>query len=255
MAIWDWWLKANGVDLATVGFAAATLGESHSAPSESIPEVQIPGRNGATRTALEPTVASLDDTYEGEIIGTSEQDVQDKLDAFKRLTRGDLTVIIGNQETRQRTGYRKSLTVTPNTGESITSVKVALAIHFDDPVFYATAENTETGSSGADIPLPMGTYRTFGVVTVTGATSPLVLTYKHYDGTTLGSITISAAGTIVVDLLNRTITVDSERNDGARTAGDYFAFDGRDGDDSLAHYPTIRASSGDVSVVYRKGFQ
>lgn len=260
MTIWSWWIKANGVDLATAGFYPSSLGGSHNAPPESYPEVQIPGRNGATRTALEPTIASVDDTYEGEIIGTSEQDVQDKLDAFKRLTRGDLTVIVGNQEQRQRSGYRKSLIVTPNTGEAITSVKVALGIHFDDPVFYATSDTTVTGAVSTDLALALGDYRTWGVVTVTSATNPFTLTYKHYDGTTKGSITIAAAGTVVVDMLNRTITVGGTRNDGARTAGDFFAFDPQHGDISLSHYPTLRTSAGSLSaggdgIVYRKAWQ
>lgn len=260
MALWDFWVKANGVDLATLGFAPSNLGGAWNPPVETYPEVAMPGRNGTTRTALEPTVEPVDEVIEGELTFASESAYEAGVSAFKRATRGDLTVIIGNQDTRQRTGYRKRLVVTPNVGEAITSAKVAMTVHFEDPVFYETSLTTVTGAAATDLALAQGDYRTWGVVTVTSATNPFTLTYKHYDGTTLASITIAAAGTVIVDMLNRTITVAGVRNDGARIAGDYFAFDGRHGDIALAHYPTLRTSVGSLSaggggIVYRKAWQ
>lgn len=260
MALWDFWVKANGVDLATLGWKPTNLGGAWNPPIETYPEVKIPGRHGASRTALEPSLESIDDVIEGELVFATESAFEAGVDAFKRATRGDLTVIVGNQETRQRTGYRKRLVITPNTGEAITSAKVSMTVHFEDPVFYETTPTTVTGAVSTDLALAQGDYKTWGVVTVTSATSPFTLTYKHYDGTTKGSITIAASGTVVVDMLERTITDDGVRNDGARTAGDFFAFDPADGDFALAHWPTLRTSAGSLSaggggIVYRKAWQ
>lgn len=254
MAIWDVECSINGVDVSTLGLRLTKFPQNWDAPVESYPEVAIPGRNGTSRTALEPTVEPRDFVLEFELSQATEQTHEDAADALKLLTRGDVTVVIGNQPTRQRAGYRKSLSPLPD-GAPVTNSIVTLTLHCEDPVLYATTERTETGSSAADLSLPQGTYRTFGVVTVTSATNPFTLTYKHYDGTTLGSMTIAAAGTVVVDMLNRTITVGGSRNDGAKTAGDYFAFDAKDGDPSLSHWPKIRTSAGNISVTYREGFQ
>lgn len=260
MTIWSFDVKLNGVDVSTLGFALTRLPDNWNAPVETFPEVQIPGRNGSTRTALEPMVEPRDYVLEFENVQSTEQNHEDKLDAFKLLTRGDVTVIVGNQETRQRTGYRKSLVPTPKVGGGVTNSDVVLTLHCEDPVMYATTVRTVTGAAATDLALPQGTYRTFGVVTVTSATDPFTLTYKHYDGTPLKSITIAAVGTVVVDMLNRTITVNGVRNDGAKTGGDYFAFDAKDGDPTLSHWPTLRTSVGSLSaggggIVYREGYQ
>jgi hypothetical protein len=260
MTIWSFPCKLNGVDVATLGFKLTRYPQNWDAPVESYPEVAIPGRNGTSRTALKPTVEPRDYELAFENVQATEQAHEDATDTLKLLTRGDVAVIIGNQETRYRTGYRKSLTAAPIGGEAATNSDVVLTLHCEDPVLYDTSATTVTGGAATDLALPQGTYRTFGIITVTSATSPFTLTYKHYDGTTLYWITIAASGTVVVDMLNRTITDDGVRNDGARTGGDYFAFDAADGVPALSHWPTLRTSVGSLSaggggIVYRKAYQ
>src|SRR5215216_3872539 len=108
MAIWDFDLKINTVDLTTYGFGLSAMPGNWDSPSQSYPEVAIPTREGTTRTALTPVVDSLDVTFNGEVNAATETAFEDNVRKLKYALRApSLVVVAGNQETLQRTGALK----------------------------------------------------------------------------------------------------------------------------------------------------
>lgn len=258
MSIWSFLTQINGSDaFSTYGLQASELKGPWDSPSASFPEVAIPGREGATRTTSKPVVATKDFTATYRLIGSGEQDYEDKVDAV----RGDLwgstiTFIVGSQEARQRTGLVTDVRVTSDPDTQAGTI--AIDVHCSDPIASATSATTTTGSSATDVAMPLGRWLSRPVITIgSSPTSPLVLTYKSYGGTTLGTLTVSYGGSpssVVVDCEAQTITVGGTRHDEDMTAGDFFALDPHDGVYALSHWPTVRCSSGALSVVYTKRY-
>lgn len=262
MSIYDWLLKVNTVDLATYGVAIASIDGNWDSPSAEYDEVVLPGRPGTARTTREPTTGALDLNVVAEISNTTEQGFEDYADGVKALLKsGDVTVIGGNQEARQRIGYVKGpIKILPDPADA-THGSLRFTIHCEDPAAYSTTPTTVSGAAAADLAVAQGTYFTYPVITVTGPTSPLVITYKSYAGATVASLTVTFTGsptTVVIDCANRTVTVDSVRHDEYLTAGDFFRLHPGDGDYSLSHWPTVRASSATggtgVSIAYSKAY-
>lgn len=256
MAIWDFFVKVNGTTLDSMGFKPSTLEGNWDGPSLRVDEIVIPGAEGTVETTHEETLDPLDLTITGELQGTSEQDFEDKLDALKlALYRALITIIVGNQDARQRTGRVVGVKVSMGQSEFDTGL-VAIRIHCANPRLYATSTTTVTGAAATDLAVAQGTARTYPVITLTSATNP-VITYKNYAGATVATLTVTGSGTIIIDcnpVTGRTITIDGVRSDDALSAGDFFAISPVDGTPSLSQWPTIRSSSGSVSIAYRKAY-
>lgn len=256
MAIYDFLLKANGVDTATFGFGPWQLDGNWNSPDESYEEVSIPGRSGTTRTTLTPTTGALDLAITGTLSAATETAFEDARDLFLLLlSTGTLTIIVGNRDTRQRTGSLKGgVKVAPFISE-VRGGDIKFTVHCEDPNAYDTSVTTVTGSSATDLAVALGTRKVSPVITVTTPSFPLVITYKSFGGTTLGTLTVlSGSGTVVADCDLQTITIGGTRHDEQLSAGDFFALDPRDGDYALSHWPTVRVSSGSPSIAYRKAY-
>ncbi len=262
MSIYTFLIKINTIDLQSYGFSPAVLEGNWDSPAQSFPEVNMPTREGTVRTTVDPVIEPLDFTVNGELGQSTQQNFEDYLDKFKYLVgSGDLTIIVGNQETRQRVGALKGpVHVAPYLADT-RAAPIRFVVHCENPVAYATSATTVTGSVSTDLALAMGTRRTFGVVTVafSGGASSTTLTYKNYAGTTVATIVITHAfvntDSLVVDMANRRVTLNGVRHDEYVTSGDFFAFSPYDGDYLLSHWPTLRSSAGSLSIVYTKAYQ
>ena len=260
---WSFLLKLNGVDVATYGLLVGELRGNWAAPSQSYDEVGVPDHEGPVAITLEPTLAAKTFVVVGTIEAPAAADFETYTDTLKyQLRSGTLTIIAGNQESRQRSGVLVDFDAVPFEGELMTHATVTLTIRCRDPIAYDTTDTTVSGASAADLACAVGLYKSRPTITVTGPTSPLVLTYKNAAGTTLHTMTLTFPGSptsVVVDMTKdgRTITVDGTRHDDYLTAGDFFALDPYDGDPLAGSptYPTVRASSGSaVAIVYPKAW-
>ncbi len=264
-SIYDWILKANGVDLATIGVFVVAMDGNWDSPGESFDEVSIPLRNGTRRTGTRPKVDSLDYTLTLFIGAATESAFETACDSLKYLLSQELTIIGGNQPDRQRTGRKKGqVKIRPNLagGDGVVDGIATVTIHCEDPVQYATTVTTESASSGTDHPCPLGTRFVFPTTTITftGSASSVTLTYKNYAGTTIGTPMVLThafvnADVLVVDHNLMTAALNGSRDDRLITAGDFIALDPRDGDPSLSHWPTVRTSAGNIAIAYRKAFE
>jgi len=254
MAIWDFLLKINGVDSETYGFYPESLGGPWDTPEFAYDEQQVPEHDGPVRTSDDPELQPKEFKIAGTLLKDTETNLENALDDLKfALSAHDLTIIVGNRETRQRVGRLVGAIGTVTNGDAITEVRLEFTVRCVDPIARDTSAATPiTGSAGVDRDIPLGTWRSWPVITHTTPTSPLTETYKDKDGNTKGTPTVTFPGsptTVVVDHGNRTITVDGVRHDEYLTAGDFFCYDPRDGDRNT-NLPTIRWSSGTASSVH-----
>jgi hypothetical protein len=257
MAIWDFMLKLDGVDVTNYGFYPAELRGNWDGPDVSMPEAQIPGQDGAIEMDDEEVIAPLDLLVIGQLMGTSSSNFEDKRDALNLALYGrSIAIIGGNQTDRARIG--RVVKISPAMGEfpELDEATTQIKIRCPNPLLYKTSATTVTGAANTDLACPQGTAWSRPVITVTGASSPLVITPKTYGGVALPNtpMTIAAAGLVVVDTGARTILDDAVRADSALTAGDFFRMQSTAAERALSHWPTIRASSGTVSITYYEAF-
>lgn len=248
-------LKINGVNAQTeYGLYVSELRGQWDGPIRRLEEVPIPGRPGAVETSGEEILDPLDFVIVAVLDQANQSDFEDALDALKyALSSATLTLISGNQETRERTGKWTRSPLRPYVDMKAGTVEIG--VRCLDPLAYETTPTTVSGSAGSDLACELGTYKVWPVITVTGASFPLTVTYKDSAGNPVESFTIAGSGTtVIVDCANLTVTIDGDRDDNALTAGDFFALDPRDGDRDAADWPTVRTSSGSISIVYRKAW-
>ncbi len=252
MPVYSFLLKVNGVDVASYGFVVSDMPDQWDAPAQTFDEVAIPGTDGNTETTLDPILAPRDFVIPGTLIAASASAFEDAMDTLKLALYGStLTMIGGNRSTRQRTGRFASMT--SSLYSLMDEAAVQLTVHCANPLAYETSNTTVSGSATTDLACALGTYKSRPVITLTTATNPVLL-YKNSGGTTKGTLTITGSGTIVVDCAAQTVTIGGVRSDSALRAGDFFAFDPRDGVYGSATWPTIRTSSGSLSAVYAKAY-
>ncbi len=254
----DYILQVKGTNLQTLGFAPRTLEGNWDSPAQTHERVSVPRREGTTRTSREPKVDGLHFRVTGEFSAATEELFEDGKDTFLYLLSfEDIAIRVGNRTDRQRFGtVDGAVTMRPDaaSADGFTRADVAFDLYCDNPALIATTSTNVTGAAATDLTVALGTRRSFGFFTIEGATDPL-LTYKHYDGTTLKTLQLDGSGDFEVDMYNRRVWLDGVRNDGLVTGGDFFAFDPRHGDWAANQFPKFRTSSGTPSVDYYKAFQ
>lgn len=248
-------LKINGVNASTYGFYLSELRGQWDGPTRRVEELVIPGREGTTPESDEDILEPLDFVAVGVIRGDDAEDMEDKLDDLKfALLAATLTIIGGNRETRERTGKWNRAPIRPFVEMNAATIEIGIRCH--NPLAFETTPTTVTGSADEDKACELGTYKVRPVITLTGATDPTV-TYKNSDGDTVETMEIDTGGTpatVVIDMDEKTITIDGDDSPAALTAGDFFALEPRDGDRATSDWPTVRTSSGSLSIVYRKAW-
>lgn len=257
MAIWDFDLKVNGSDVKTTyGAGMVELRGNWDGPSRSFDEAVIPGR-GAVRTSLTPTPDPLDLVAVLELNAVSPTAVEAAWDAFKYALYGAaVTIIVGNQDARQRTGVVLG-TPTKLTTFERDRLLAEIRIRCLDPLAYATTATTVTAAVNTDVDTPLGLAASLPVITLTSPTGTFTITYKNSASATVQTMTLTVPGsptTVAIDCANLTVTVDGTRHDAYLTAGDFFALNPYDGVPSSSAWPKVRTSSGSLSVNYTKAY-
>jgi hypothetical protein len=139
-------------------------------------------------------------------------------------------------------------------------VEVTLEFVADDPVWKdKTASSYAVTTSGVDIPL--GSLPNYGVIELTGASSPTI-TYKAHTGSTVATLALSytwATGeTYRVDLGLQTIdkVVAGVRTNAisAYSTGDFFDLDPVDADAGSSSSPSLTVSTGTATFYYRRSW-
>lgn len=264
MPIWSFYLKLNGVDAATLGFQPAELRGHWDSPTFAWDEQQIPRHDGPIATAVEPDLQPKDFVAVGELGEfATEADFEDAADAFKFACLGtnsaaDVTIVVGNRDTRERHGVCTSCQITPSLQGAVIVAQVQLTIHCRNPIAKDSADTLVTGASGADLSCALGMWLSNPVITVNNPTSPLTITQKDSLGATVGDplelTWTGSATTVVIDGDNLTITRDGARHDEDLSGGDFPRLDPRNG--GASRTVTLRASSGSgspaVSISYPK---
>lgn len=255
MSIYTFEAKINGVDIATYGAATVELRGPWDGPALSFDEAEISGR-GTVRTSLTPTPAPLDLVGVFEVSAATPQALEDAWDAFKfALYAAIVTVIVGNQEARQRTGFVVG-TPTKLTNFEKDTIQTEVRIRCTDPTAYATSATTVTAGANTDVDTPLGLAASLGVFTFTSPASPITITYKNSASATVQTATITFPGsptTVVVDMNNLRVTVDGVPHDDYLGSGDFFALNPHDGVPSSSAWPKVRATSA-FSLVYTKAW-
>lgn len=258
-ALYSFLFKIAGVDVSSYGLQVSALPDNWDTPTVSFDEAALPGQDGTVATANEPTIEAKDYSIVARLIGATSSAFETALDTLKLAVAGNSSAVVamkaGNQTTRERSGVCKNVRVVMD--PDVLAATVTILMRCRNPVNYEDSTTTVTGSTATDLACALGTFRVRPVSTITSPSSPLVLTYKNYGGTTVQTLTLTFAGsptTVVVDHSAMTITVDGTRHDSYLTAGDFIRLDPRDGDYALSHWPTLRVSSGTPSHSYAKAW-
>ncbi len=253
-------LLIDGTDAkAAVGFRLLDAPGDFDSPETTYEEATIPGRRGMVRMSNEPIVSARDGLITGYIVADDEDDLTDKLDALRvlcRQGRHDVTLTIVNRASLERVGRLVRIACSPTPPAFIAS-KVPVELHFRyaDPVASETTPTTVSGAEDEAVECPLGTEESHPVITLTGATDPVV-TYKNAAGDTIGSMTIDTGGVsvdVVIDCAELTIAVDGDDAPESLTAGDFFTLDPDDADGEDG--PTIETDSGALSATYTKNYR
>jgi hypothetical protein len=252
-------LKVDTVDVTTTwGLIISELRGNWDSPAISFAETVIPGRPGTTPMTLDPTLAALDFLSIGNIVQSTPSAFEDACDAIKYAfaKRTGIAIIGGNQPNRQRLGVLSSIKITPY--PSMAQAKFEGEIHCQNPLFFATSTTTVAGSASTDLACAQGTFWSTPVITIGSPSSPFTITLKNSAGTTIGTMTFTGTGTSwVINCTARTVTVDGVRHDeyltGTTGSYDFIRLDPRDGVLGTSS-PSLRTSSGTISIVYTKTY-
>lgn len=187
--------------------------------------------------------------------GTDLADLTANLDELKyRLNKGEAQIIFADQPGRYYKAYLDGDIEVEGIHPEMTRFVHEIQIPFicPDPRLYETANQNPTLSG--DTAMPLGTAPVGGVFTVPATT--FTLTYKHYDTTTLHTLTVTGASAspVTVDMENESIVAGGVGQTDKITAGDFFLFDPNDGDQVASEFPTCASTVGSTTVLYQKTY-
>lgn len=252
-------LIVDGFDLSTLGFILEVPDHREGQQAEwSLQEV--PGRFGSVVTGSSPRYPARTMNLTGTVIADdlSHATLRSNLDEIKwRLGRSERVFRFSDDETLDFNA-RCVLASFPHIPPGLiqTAVKMRVRLLMVDPRKFATSD-TVVGSIGASpTDLPLGTAPSDASISVTGSGS-FTLTYKHEDGTTLYTMTITGAtAPVTIDMSAYTITDAGGNAAEYLTGGGFFAFDPEDGDDIFGtpDWPTLEVSSGTATATYKKAY-
>lgn len=246
----------NGVDLASINVIVHHADGPWSVPGASYEELQIPGRPGATRSSTIATIAARDLTLSCSAQAATPEALSDIVDDLDALVTGDLTITMGNTPSRRWAGamFIGSLDGVGRDPQFVNGKVTAdfeLKFRLLDPYAEDVTATTVTSTATVPVTCPLGTRPSLPVITMTGATNPVV-TVKGPAADVRGTFTLSGTGNFVVDCDEIGITLGGVDTPGAMSAGDFVELACQSGEYTAGTFPTIETSSGDLSVTYRK---
>jgi Siphovirus-type tail component, C-terminal domain/Phage tail protein RIFT-related domain len=263
MANPTFFVEVDAVDLATYGFRASGVSGLWDSPIVTLTEQAMYQREGVQLMDDEPTTPPVDIVVTGTIIGDDQGDFESLRLALLRFLgpRGafDRTLVFGNQPDRQYTARFMGSPATPTPPVMIQGrVSTDLRFRVLDALAQDTTDQVVTAAAATPAPIPLGTERCRGTTstTLSGSASSVTFTYKHHDGTTLGSITVTHAfvtsDVVAVDHDNMLILVNGTPHAEYLSDGSFFRFDPLDGDASASEWPTVQVDHGALTVTYRR---
>ena len=248
--------KVNSVDLASIDVIVHHADGPWSFPAASYEELQIPGRPGATRSSTVATIGARDLTLSCSAQAATPEALSAIVDSLDALVTGDVTITMGHTPTRRWSGatFAGSL---DGVGRDPQFVNGKVAADFElkfrllDPYAEDITATTVSGAAATPITCPLGTRASLPVITLTGATNPVV-TVKGPLGDTRGTFTLSGTGDFEIDCDAIGITLGGVDTPDAMTDGDFVELACQSGEYTAGTFPTIETTSGAISVTYRK---
>lgn len=257
-------------DLSQIGFAL-------SPPEQGIPLIRdvverrygtaaIAARDGLTLTDLSSVRAERTFVTAGTLVADTGAALLANFRALSYRAGGDREIRIRfvDDASREILAINRRIGFT-YLGHRVPGVAARVELEWQalDPAWRDTSD-TSVVLSGVAAACALGTAKSWPVITLDGAVTPVVdpvIEYRTNAGVLLTSLTLTislgAGDTVVVDMDARTITDPSSAIDPSlRTAGSYFALDPYDDDWLTDVYPTLKLSSTSGtptgSAVYRK---
>jgi phage-related protein len=254
-------LYVDDVDLSTLGLHVQEARGWTDRAATTLPTAAVIDAHKLLVTGryqMQPRRMTLDCVIRASSVTT----LRTNLDELRyRLRPGARLVRLLDQNDREATGYVEAFVERiPAPAQFITRHKrLSLSVIFPDPRRYQLSANAE-GFSGSATDMPMGTAPVWPSISIAGAATDPLLTYKHDDGTTLATmdftITLGGGATLVIDMDAKTII---ENPGGINrmsnlTAGDFFALDPNDGDFVTSDWPTLQVDSGSGTANYNRAW-
>lgn len=244
----------------TYGFTLDSAPGWLDTPRREIPSAKVLRRGGA-RVLDNPRDQVRQLTLRGTVTGTTAQDARDKIDALKLA----LSLPTGAQFTfddlltRYVIARCESFRVPPF-GPSMIQRKLAVEILLTahDPYSYATTLTTVAGNTPA---LPLGTGPMRPVITLTGAVTNPVITWKNNAGATVGTlsftVTMIAGDVLIVDSDAKTVKLNGVNRLDLIASGDFFTFDPAEPQfqNPYGTFTVAPAPATSISTSYRKSWR
>jgi phage-related protein len=257
----------NGVNPNTLGLKVESVPGWESAPALDYLTQQVPGKAGNILLRVTPQIGARRLTVNANVVGTSNADMLTKLDAIKALFAPlSLVVVMDNRPTRSITcRLDGSVAIDPGETSMLTrKIAVTFTLVADDPWWYdiATTSMAEPGA-GVGTSTPLGTAPSLPVLTATftGSVAFYTITLYNSAGVQVGVITFTRAfvntDVLVVDMANRTVTVNGVNALTTLSAGDFFALDAAlHGNYGTSAWPSILKGAGaTMNISYKKAWR
>ena len=262
-------LIADGVDLSTIGFVlepgSRDLLSGGHVDHRMAP---IPGRAGATHLSLQGQTRAKVFTLNAHVVGTSAANLRARIDEVKfRLEHRDVQLIFPDDATRYITArMQRAQWSSPGPEWNVVAGadhirRARLQFVAEDPWFFDVTAQT-IGFSTATA-MPLGDAISLPVITLIGAVTDPVITYKDGGGATIrtmGFTIVMGADTLVIDCDALTLKLNAGAATDAAllTSGDFIELDPRDYTDWLSGDPTLEISpvpATSATAVYKKAWR
>jgi hypothetical protein len=260
-------LTLNGTDAETLGFSPVSFEGMLGAPARTYNLLPIPGLPGGIDPGVAPMEAARTIKITGLVQAASKTALETTLDVIKEACGAGLVAITGPYApTRAWYGLLQPFDANPEVPTVLNGIAL-IQLEFVCPSPYAVDLTPATIAFGATaVEIPLGTAPSTGrdnlsaIITITGAATTPIVTYKDRDGVTQGTLSFSgysplAGDTAVADLGRRLIYkfVSGVRTNAfsALAAGYIWPrLDPIDASVSGALWPTLATSAGSGSITY-----
>lgn len=234
---------------------------------QTAPVVQ---RGGVILGTAKPTVEAKRLRIAGFLTGSSLADARAKLDTLRgAIGTAPCSIRTGWDTTREFWGVLVASPAGPNSAYWQTYLSVELEFLLFDPYAYSTSLSTVNFTTATAIPLgtapAKGNVKSPTLITISGAATTPILTYKSSAGVTLATMSFTGYSPLSGDKIEINLSkglvekiVSSVRSNamGALAAGWNFpALDPVDGVYSTSSWPTLEVNSGSGTITYYKAYR
>lgn len=246
----------DDVDLnATLGFIESDIPDLRDSPDTEYALATVPGRPGAVHVSAgdEGQVRERRITIEAACSAASHAAVLANVAGFKRrIHRREVKIQLGDDLSIHWLGRPERMafpTIAPMSTQRM--IRVQWSFLLADPYGYGTVRSISFAGGATE--LPLGPAPSYGEVTLQGVTNPILI-YRNHLGVERGRLaligTVPGGSTLYINMRDQRILLDgADAYDffddaltqlGDAAAGDFFAFDPRDGSLDGADGPTLQ---------------